>query len=115
MTGTPVGGNLQDLVSTQQNGVRYLGQLVLALQNLLSRATGTFTMPAAATSTITDTNVNSNSLIFLQPTNAAAATLQGSTKSLYISSVSSGSFVVATASGSAAGGETFSYSAVNPV
>lgn len=116
MTGSPVGGNLQDLVNTQQNGVRYLGQLVLALQNFLARATGSFTMPAAATSTITDANVSANARVFLQPTNAAAGTLQGSAKCLYISSVSSGSFVVATASGAdAAGTEQFSYMAVNPV
>jgi hypothetical protein len=116
MAEVPLGGNLQDLVNAQQNGVKYLGLLVQALQNAFPRVTGSFTMAAAATKTITDARVNANALVFLQPTNAAAGTLQGSTRCLYISSVSSGSFVVATAAGTNAGGtEQFAYVVWNPV
>jgi hypothetical protein len=51
----------------------------------------------------------------LFPTNSAAATLQGSAKSLYVSAKNAGaSFVVTTASGaSAAGGETLDYIIAN--
>ena len=73
-------------------------------------------MSATATKTITDARINANAVVWLQATNAAAGTLQGSAKNLYVSSVASGSFVVATASaGNAVGTETYSYIAFNPV
>lgn len=117
MPDAPAGGNIQDLVNVQGNGVRYLGQLVLLLQSLLPRITGSFTMPVAATKAVADTRIQAGSLIFLSPTNASAGTLQGSAKCLYISVVSPGvGFTVATASaGNAAGTETFEYFAINPV
>lgn len=72
---------------------------------------GSFTLAAAATLVVPQAMVTATSFIFLQPTNAAAATLQGSNEHLYISAKSAGvSFTVATAAGTAAtGGETFSY------
>jgi hypothetical protein len=78
--------------------------------------TGSFTLGAAATTVVTDANVLSSSIIVAFPTNAAAGTLMGSAKSLYISAKSAGvSFTVATASAAAAAGtETFSYVIVNP-
>lgn len=78
--------------------------------------TGSFTLGAAATTVVNNGNVLSTSIIILFPTNAAAGTLQGSAKSLYISAKSAGvSFTVATASAAAAAGtETFSYLIVNP-
>jgi hypothetical protein len=117
MVDQPAGGGMQDLVSVQGNGVRYLGQLVQLLQQLLPRITGSFTMPAAATKAVAETRVQANSIISLTPTDASAGTLQGSAKCLYISSVTAGvGFTVATASGgNAAGTETFSYFALNPV
>jgi parallel beta-helix repeat protein len=73
--------------------------------------TGTFTLGAAATLVVSNANVVSTSKIALTPTNASAATLQGSAKCLYVSSISAGvSFTVATASAAAAAGtETFLY------
>lgn len=115
-SGSPIGGGLQDLVSTQKSGVEYLGQIVVLLKRLFPRITGTFTMPAAATLTVTNALINANAVVWLQATNAAAGTLQGSAKALYVSSVASGSFVVATASGgNAVGTEQFLYVAFNPV
>lgn len=77
--------------------------------------TGSFTLGAAATTVVNNGHVLSSSIIIPFPTNASAATLMGSAKSLYISAKSAGvSFTVATASaGAAAGTETFSYVLVN--
>jgi hypothetical protein len=60
---------------------------------------------------VANINVLSTSKIFLSPTNAAAATLMGSAKSLFISARTAGvSFQVSTANGvAAAGTETFDY------
>ena len=112
-----LGGGLQDLVSKQQQGVVYLGKLVQIFSNLFPRVSGSFTMAAAATKAVADTRVQANSIVFLTPTNAAAGTLMGSNKALYISSVTAGvGFTVATAAGTnAAGTEIFSYVAFNPV
>jgi len=72
---------------------------------------GTFTLGAAATTVVTNYNVGIASKIHLTPTNAAAATLMGSAKSLYISArTAETSFTVATAdAGNAGGTETFYY------
>ena len=116
MSDGPLGSNLQDLVSKQQQGVIYLGRLVKVFENLFPRVSGTFTLAAAATTTVANTDVQAGANIQLQATNASAATLQGSNKALYISAINPGvSFTVATASGaSAAGTETLSYVAFNP-
>ena len=76
---------------------------------------GTFTAGAAATTAVTNTSVTAASLIFLQPTNAAAATLMAGASSLYISARAAGvSFTVATAdAGNAGGTETFNYLVLN--
>lgn len=72
---------------------------------------GSFTLGAAATSVIPNLSITANSKVFLSPTNADAATLMASAKSLYTSSLSAGvSFTVATANAAAAAGtETFDY------
>jgi hypothetical protein len=115
--GGPAGGNMQDLVSKQQQGVVYLGQLVKIFQNLFPRVNGTFTLAAAATTAVQNTNIQAGSVIQLTPMNAAAATLQGSAKALYISAINSGTgFTVATGNATnAAGTEQFSYVAFTPV
>jgi hypothetical protein len=76
---------------------------------------GTFTLAAAAETTVANTIVTTNSKIFLFPNNAAAATLMGSAKCLYISGRSGGtSFKVKTADASAAAGtEEFQYLVLN--
>jgi hypothetical protein len=97
--------------------VENLSQLTLLFGTFLgvSGIAGNFTLAAAATLVVPQALVTADSLIFLQATNAAAATLQGSNESLYISAKSAGvSFTVATAAGTAAaGGETFSYLLIN--
>ena len=72
---------------------------------------GSFTLGAAATTVVANVDVTATCTILLTPTNAAAATLQGSAKCLYISARTAGaSFTVATASAAAAAGtETFNY------
>jgi Mrp family chromosome partitioning ATPase len=114
---TPIGGSLQDLVTSIKSGVVYLGKLVQIWTAVLPRATGSFTMTATATHAVAEPRVQANSIVQLIPTNAAAGTLQGSAKSLYIVSVTAGvGFTVATANAAnAAGTETFQYSAINPV
>ena len=87
--------------------------------NNISTATnppmGTFTCAANTNTVVTNNAIvsatGSNSTITFTPTNAAAATLMGSSKALYISAKSAGvSFTMTTADGAAAAGtETFSY------
>jgi hypothetical protein len=97
-----------DAVSQLSNIARQLGLWVLAFKG--RNMFGSFTTAVAPTTTVSQPAVQANSLIFLSPTNAAAATLQGSAQSLYIKSISPGvSFTVATASGSNATAATFSY------
>lgn len=94
-----------------------LSQLVTALQSIVPRVAGTFTLAAAATTTVPQTATTSTSFIQLTPLNASAATLMGSAKALYISARTQGSgFTVATANAAAAAGtEQFQYTLVNLV
>lgn len=108
------------LVQIANNGnlmTQVLSRLIQTLTGILpfSGATGTFTCAAAASTTITQTSVSATSVILLMPTNAAAATLISSAKSLYISTRTAGvSFAVATADATAAAGtETFGYTVIN--
>lgn len=73
--------------------------------------TGSFTLSAAATTTVANANTMPYSNIVFVPTNAAAATLMGSVKALYVSAkTQSTSFAVSTANAAAAAGtETFNY------
>lgn len=92
-----------------------MGKLITIIAALFPRSIGTFTMAAAATKSVTDANSKSTSFIVLMPTNAAAGTLMGSTKSLYVTPAT-GSFTVSTASAvAAAGTETFSYVIMNVI
>lgn len=90
--------------------------LVAAIHHAFPTITGSFTLTAAATLVVPQPAILANSVVQLIPTNAAAGTLQGSVKSLYISAIAPGvSFTVATASATnATGGETFSYYIVLP-
>jgi len=111
------GASLGDQITVLKGTNEQLSQLVQVLQAIFPRVTGSFTLAAAATTTVTQPAIRANSIV-LQPvaTNAAAATLMGSTKSLYVSALTPGtSFTVATANGAAAAGtETFSYVVINP-
>lgn len=111
------GASLDDIVSQQKALVQTLGQLVETLQALFPRATGTFTMTAAASITVADTAVAGTSFITWTPTNAGAGTLEGSVEKLYLSARSAGtSFTLTTAAGTAAtGGETYQYAIFNPL
>jgi hypothetical protein len=106
-----------DAINVARAIVENLAELVTVMSTFLGIAgsAGSFTMPAAASTVVADARVTASSLIFLQPTNAAAGTLQGSNESLYISARSAGvSFTVETAAGTAAAGtETFNYLIVN--
>jgi NAD(P)-dependent dehydrogenase (short-subunit alcohol dehydrogenase family) len=110
-------GSLDDLFTGIRTIVDNLAQLnnTLAVFLGVTGTGGAFTMAAAATLVVPNALVTAGSIILLTPTNAAAATLQGSNESLYISAKAAGvSFTVATAAGtSAAGTETFSYIIVN--
>ena len=106
-----------DLVNQAVGVNQNLSKLISTLGNAFvgKASQGTFTMAAAATKTVTDANIKSTSLVLWTATNAAAGTLEGSAKKLYLSALAAGtSFTVATASGvAAAGTETFSYLIVN--
>ena len=99
----------QDVVIQLKGIVQQLTHLVAAITGRVTY--GTFTLAAAASTTIPNASVEGNSVISPRATNAAAATLMGSNKALYVSAiVPQVSFTVSTASGAnAAGTETFSY------
>lgn len=110
-----VSARLRDINTTLQASNQLMAKMVGILSSMFPRSTGTFTMSAAASKSVTDDSVTTTSFITLTPTNAAAGTLQGSTKALYVTPAA-GSFTVRTASGvAAAGTETFSYSVSTPV
>lgn len=104
-----------DVVTQLQGIVRQLSAWVQVFRG--RAAFGSFTMGAAATTVIPQPVVQSTSIITLTPTNAAAGTLMGSAKSLYVPTKTAGvSFTVATAdAGTAAGTETFDYSVNTPL
>jgi hypothetical protein len=102
-----------DVVTQLQAIVRQLTALVQAINGRVTY--GTVTLAAAASTTVTQPAVKSNSVIQLTPTNAAAATLMGSNKSVYVSAIVAGaSFTLTTASSTAAGTETFNYTINTP-
>jgi hypothetical protein len=102
-----------DVVTQLQGIISQLRSLVVAISGRV--ASGSFTMPAAASLTIVQPGIKANSVIILTPTNAAAATLQGSAKALYYTVIAGTSFTVLTASAAnAAGTETFSYLITTP-
>jgi hypothetical protein len=103
-----------DVVSALKGITQQLTALVKAFQ---SRNTfGSFTLAASASTVVAQPAAQANSSISWTPTNAAAGTLEGSAKKLYLSSISPGvSFTVATASAAAAAGtEAFSYRIETP-
>lgn len=113
------GAGLADLATNGKLLNQNLSLLIQTLKAVFpqvnSIAGGSFTCGAAVTTTVAETATAANSYIILIPTNAAAGTLMGSTKSLYISArTANTSFAVATASGvAAAGTETFIYLLIN--
>ena len=110
----PQAGNA-DIIGYVQGINQNLGSLANSFKTAfpLNSARNTFTMAAAATITVTDASCKATSTVILQPTNAAAGTLQGSAKCLY-TTPASGSFTASTASAaSAAGTETFAYLILN--
>jgi hypothetical protein len=104
---------LGDLVNATKNVALNLGAQVQATNTLATAlsafSSGTFTCTSSASTVVTDSSVKGTSKIVLQPTNAAAGTLQGSAKCLYVSAIGTGSFTVTTASSTPTGSETFSY------
>jgi len=98
-----------NIVTKLQQGNQLMGQLVNIVNGWMPRAFGAFTMSAAASKSVTDANCSSASYVVLIPINAAAGTLQGSAKCLYVTAAN-GAFTVSTASAaSAAGTESFLY------
>lgn len=106
---------LGDVNTQLKLGNQNMSQLIATIAAVFPRVTtitgGTFTLGAAATTTVAQPSTAANSVIIPFPTNAAAGTLMGSTKHLYISArTANTSFAVSTASGvAAAGTETFLY------
>lgn len=108
--------NFDQLVVELANVVRNLGLLIQSINGFFPRIFGTFTMPAAASFVVTTTAVQANSFVSLNPTNAAAATLQAGANRIWVSAISAGaSFTVSTTGGGAAAGtETFGYTIATP-
>lgn len=113
---TPPGASIGDVVVALNNANRNSSLLVQTMSSILPRIMGTFTLSAAANTTVTQPAVKANSVLQWWPNNSSAATLVGSTKNIYPSAISAGSyFIMSTANGTAAAGtETFQYTIVNP-
>ncbi len=110
------GTTSDDMVSV---GRAIVEQLAAIRAVLLGFGTvGAFTMSAAATLVVLAPAVVAGSRVWLSPTNAAAATLMGGSKSLYhdpTANVAGAGFTVKTADATAAaGGEQFAYIIINP-
>lgn len=115
-------GSSDDMVSVWRAVVEAISELRTAFNTVFAvpvAATGLFTMTATATLNVLAPAVVAGSVIVLFPRNAAAATLQQSTESLYndqANNVAGVSFRVATADGGAAAGtEIFAYVIFNPI
>ena len=102
---------------TDANGlIQGLAALQATIKAAFPRASGTFTMPAAASLAVVAPTVTASSRVSLTAANASAATLVGSVKSLYVTTTPGTGFTVATANGgSAVGTEVFSYVVQTPV
>ena len=102
------------LLTIGQNIVTAINNLATAFAGPSPKLNGNITLAAAATTVVAQAGVKAGALVLLIPTNAAAGTLMGSAKALYISATTPGvGFTVATASGVAVGTETFSYLVFN--
>jgi hypothetical protein len=103
-----------DVVSALKGITQQLTALVKAFNG--RNTYGSFTLAASVSTTVAQPAVQANSVPDWTPTNAAAGTLEGSAKHLYLSSVSPGvSFTVATSNAvAAAGTETFIYKIETP-
>lgn len=103
-----------DTVTALQGIIRQLTAWVKAFQG--RNTFGSFTLAASASTIVAQPAVQAISNITLTATNAAAGTLMGSPKYLFISAITPGaSFTVTTSSGAAATGfETFSYKVETP-
>ena len=99
----------QDVVIQLQGIVQQLSNLVAATKLANALTFGTFTMTAGASTIVAQPAAQSNSVIIINPTNAAAATLVR-VNGVFVSAIVSGtSFTVSTDTGSATGTETFNY------
>ena|ERR1700677_4469181 len=113
--GTDIVTSLQGIIRQLSNANANTLTLISAIQSVFPRITGSFTLAAAATTTVTQPEITATSVVLPFPTNAAAATLMGSAKALYIKTLTPGaSFTVETANAAnAVGSETFSYIVAN--
>lgn len=98
-----------------------LNTSILAINTTISsvfpRISGTLTLSGTATTTVTQPAVATNSIISWTPLNAAAGTIEGSAKKLFLSAQNVGSnFVLKTSNaGTTAGTESFQYWIWNPI
>ena len=108
---------LETVNTTLNNGNQIMSLLVRTIMAMFPRVAGTFTLGATAATAVAQNSVQANSIIIPFATNAAAGTLQGSAKALYVSALNPGvGFTVATASGgNATGSETYNYLLINPL
>lgn len=111
------GASLSEINTQLKLANQNMSRLIQTIADIFPRVSSSFIFPNNASSvTVSETNVQSSDRIVLLPSNAAAATMVGSSKSPWVSTVTSGaSFVVSTASGSATGTGTFNYLIFNPV
>lgn len=106
---------LDDIVSVMKGGVQNIGLLTIAIQNMLPRVTGTFTLSNATTTVITEPAIAANAVISITAINASAALIQRTAGLYHSATVAGTSFSISTQNGSAAGTEIFSYVLINTV
>lgn len=106
---------IDDLVSNLKNGVTNLGNIAQTLSNAFPQVFGTFTLANAVTTNVVQPKIVAAGFPVIVPTNGTAALAQR-TLGLYVSAVTAGvGFAISTQTGTATGGETFSYFVYNPV
>lgn len=105
------GASLSEINTQLKLANQNMSLLIQTIQAIFPRVSSSFVFPNNASSvTVSQTSVQSSDRIVLFPANAQAATMIGSTKSPWVSTVTSGaSFVVSAAAGSATGTANFNY------
>lgn len=111
------GASLSEINTQLKLANQNMSRLIETVSAIFPRISSSFVFPNNASSvTVAQTSIQSSDRVVILPSDAAAASLIGSVKSPWVSTVTSGaSFVVSTASGTTTGTANFNYLVFNTV
>ena|SRR5271166_136264 len=115
---TQPGASISDIVVALNQGHRNTSLLIQTMSSILPRISGTFTLASSGpNTTVTQPAVKANSILQWWPNNSSAATLCGSIRNIYPSTINAGAnFIMSTANAAnASGTEVFQYVVLNLV